>query len=184
MSTDEFFERVLTVRLTPDRRGVDIIDQTLLPGTEKRIVLSDREELWDAIRKLKVRGAPAIGVFAAYALAVTSAAYETDVNRQAIITFLNETTEAQRKFFIDRLFTVFEEEKITTVSQLSAFGLALIPRAFKMFSEMDEEAKKIAALLVKTYSGRLSSDAYRSLSDNLNSFIEKRRWHRDNETSE
>ena len=113
-----------------------------------------------------------------------SAAYETDVNRQAIITFLNETTEAQRKFFIDRLFTVFEEEKITTVSQLSAFGLALIPRAFKMFSEMDEEAKKIAALLVKTYSGRLSSDAYRSLSDNLNSFIEKRRWHRDNETSE
>ncbi len=78
MTTDAFFEKVLTVRLTPDRKGVDIIDQTLLPGTVKRIVLSTREEIWEAIRKLRVRGAPAIGVCAAYALAVTSAAFETE----------------------------------------------------------------------------------------------------------
>ena len=70
MTTDAFFEKVLTVRLTPDRKGVDIIDQTLLPGTVKRIVLSTREEIWEAIRKLRVRGAPAIGICAGYAMYV------------------------------------------------------------------------------------------------------------------
>lgn len=73
MSTvEEFFDRVLTVRLTPDRKALDIIDQTLLPGTIKRINLSTKEEIWEAIKKLRVRGAPAIGVSAAYGLAVVA----------------------------------------------------------------------------------------------------------------
>ena len=92
MTTDAFFEKVLTVRLTPDRKGVDIIDQTLLPGTVKRIVLSTREEIWEAIRKLRVRGAPAIGVCAAYALAVTSAAFETD-DMEAFLAKVHEDAE-------------------------------------------------------------------------------------------
>ncbi len=92
MTTDAFFEKVLTVRLTPDRKGVDIIDQTLLPGTVKRIVLSTREEIWEAIRKLRVRGAPAIGVCAAYALAVTSAAFETD-DMEAFLAKVREDAE-------------------------------------------------------------------------------------------
>ena len=92
MTTDAFFEKVLTVRLTPDRKGVDIIDQTLLPGTVKRIVLSTREEIWEAIRKLRVRGAPAIGVCAAYALAVTSAAFETE-DMDAFLTKVHEDAQ-------------------------------------------------------------------------------------------
>ena len=67
---DEFFEKVITVKLPEDRQSVDILDQTLLPGTVKRINLHTKEELWDAIKKLKVRGAPAIGVSAAYGIAV------------------------------------------------------------------------------------------------------------------
>ena len=71
-SVEEFFDKVLTVRLTPDRQALDIIDQTLLPGTVKRINLSTKEEIWEAIKKLRVRGAPAIGVSAAYGMAVLS----------------------------------------------------------------------------------------------------------------
>ncbi|MCR4907895.1 MAG: S-methyl-5-thioribose-1-phosphate isomerase [Lachnospiraceae bacterium] len=67
---DEFFERVISVKLPEDRQTVDILEQTLLPGTIKRINLRTKEELWDAIKKLKVRGAPAIGVSAAYGIAV------------------------------------------------------------------------------------------------------------------
>lgn len=47
-----------------------ILDQTRLPEKEKYIEIRTKEQLWDAIRKLKVRGAPAIGVAAAYGLYV------------------------------------------------------------------------------------------------------------------
>lgn len=42
-----------------------ILDQTLLPGEEKYIEIKTKEDLRDAIYRLKVRGAPAIGVAAA-----------------------------------------------------------------------------------------------------------------------
>ncbi len=43
-----------------------ILDQTLLPREETYIELSTKEEVFDAIKNLQVRGAPAIGVAAAY----------------------------------------------------------------------------------------------------------------------
>lgn len=67
---EEFFEKVITVRLSPERDSIDIIDQTLLPGKVERIKLHTKEEMWEAIKKLRVRGAPAIGVSAALGLAV------------------------------------------------------------------------------------------------------------------
>ena len=72
MNMDDFFDRLLTVRFTDDRTGVDIIDQTLIPVEMKRIVLKTKEEVWEAIKKLRVRGAPAIGVAAACGLAVVA----------------------------------------------------------------------------------------------------------------
>ncbi len=75
---DEFFERVITVKLSENRESIDILDQTLLPGTIKRINLHTKEEVWDAIKKLKVRGAPAIGVSAAYGIAVLANKFATD----------------------------------------------------------------------------------------------------------
>ena len=47
-----------------------ILDQTLLPGEEKYIYLETKEDVWQAIKKLQVRGAPAIGVCAAYGVYV------------------------------------------------------------------------------------------------------------------
>ncbi len=46
------------------------IDQTLLPTEYKEISTNDYDEIYDAIKFLKVRGAPAIGVFTAISLAV------------------------------------------------------------------------------------------------------------------
>ena len=61
-----------TVRLSQDESAVIILDQTRLPGAEVYVALSSAEEIWDAIYKLKVRGAPAIGIAAAYGIYVCS----------------------------------------------------------------------------------------------------------------
>lgn len=76
--TEEFFDKVITVKMDRENQAVDIIDQTLLPGTIKRIPLRTREEIWEAIKKLRVRGAPAIGVCAAYGVALLASLIDTD----------------------------------------------------------------------------------------------------------
>jgi methylthioribose-1-phosphate isomerase len=62
---------VLRPVLYDDRKDeVRLLDQRLLPGEETWIALTTAEEVAGAIRTLVVRGAPAIGVAAAYGLAV------------------------------------------------------------------------------------------------------------------
>lgn len=59
-----------TVDLDDNDSCVVIIDQTRLPGTAELIRLYTAQEIWDAIYLLKVRGAPAIGVAAAFGIYV------------------------------------------------------------------------------------------------------------------
>ncbi len=65
----EYFESD-SVRLSEDGKSVVIIDQTQLPNRVELLSLSESKEIFDAIYYLKVRGAPAIGIFAGYALYV------------------------------------------------------------------------------------------------------------------
>lgn len=60
------------VRLSDSGSSVIILDQSMLPGEENYIELSALDEMVEAIKKLQVRGAPAIGIFAGYALAALS----------------------------------------------------------------------------------------------------------------
>jgi methylthioribose-1-phosphate isomerase len=48
--------------------GLRILDQTLLPGRVEMRVCRTAEDVWEAIRAMRVRGAPAIGVAAAFGL--------------------------------------------------------------------------------------------------------------------
>jgi methylthioribose-1-phosphate isomerase len=50
--------------------ALELLDQTALPGEERWLRTASVGELADAIRRLAVRGAPAIGIAAAYGLAV------------------------------------------------------------------------------------------------------------------
>lgn len=61
-----------TVRLSDDLNAVVILDQSRLPVEECYLELTSAEDIWDAIYKLKVRGAPAIGVAAAYGIYICS----------------------------------------------------------------------------------------------------------------
>ncbi len=59
-----------TVELDDNDNSVVIVDQTRLPGKTELIKLHTAQEIWDAIYLLKVRGAPAIGVAAAFGIYV------------------------------------------------------------------------------------------------------------------
>jgi methylthioribose-1-phosphate isomerase len=61
------------VRLEEDgaRSRVVLLDQRLLPDEEVELVCETAAEVAEAVRTLAVRGAPAIGVAAAYAMALT-----------------------------------------------------------------------------------------------------------------
>jgi methylthioribose-1-phosphate isomerase len=60
-----------TVRWIGDLDGrMELIDQTLLPLEFKFITMNTIEEVWEAIKVLRVRGAPAIGVAAAMGMVV------------------------------------------------------------------------------------------------------------------
>ena len=52
------------------KEGVSMLDQRLLPTEEKYLMLRSYEEVAEAIKKMVVRGAPAIGVSAAMGLAL------------------------------------------------------------------------------------------------------------------
>ena len=53
-----------------DGRRLTILDQTLLPATEAWVELTGAQDTAQAIRRLAVRGAPLIGIAAAYGLAM------------------------------------------------------------------------------------------------------------------
>ena len=55
---------------------VRLIDQTLLPLEQEWVECTTHEEVAEAIRSMKVRGAPAIGVVAAFGMALGAAAYQ------------------------------------------------------------------------------------------------------------
>ena len=70
--------RACSVHLSGDGRSVAILDQTQLPNREVRLELRAAEEIYDAIKRLAVRGAPAIGICAGYAMYVLARQEKTE----------------------------------------------------------------------------------------------------------
>lgn len=66
------------VALSERGDAVVILDQSKLPGRTEYLSLKTAESMFDAIYALKVRGAPAIGIFAAYAVYVLAARMRTE----------------------------------------------------------------------------------------------------------
>ena len=77
-----------------DAGHLQLIDQTLLPVEYRELHLSTVEEVWEAIKLLRVRGAPAIGVAAAYGVVVgcqparTASRGEFDARLKHVVEYL------------------------------------------------------------------------------------------------
>ncbi len=67
-----------TVALDDAASALIIIDQTKLPNALELLHLRTQSEIWEAIRALKVRGAPAIGVAAAFGLYLAAKEIRTE----------------------------------------------------------------------------------------------------------
>ncbi len=82
----------LYIRLNEAQNAVEILDQTALPVREKWLSLSGEDELCEAITSLRVRGAPAIGIFAAYALYVMTVRRNAPDYRSFLVSFKEHCT--------------------------------------------------------------------------------------------
>ena len=81
------------IRYDKQAEALNIIDQTLLPGEEREIRLTTLDEMVEAIRALRVRGAPAIGICAGYCMYLLARDAWTE-DRQAFLRKLTEDGEA------------------------------------------------------------------------------------------
>jgi methylthioribose-1-phosphate isomerase len=84
---------------------VRFLDQTLLPNEEVWVETSDYRVVAEAIRRLQVRGAPLIGVAAAYGLALAAAA-EEDIELAASELRGTRPTAANLAWALDRMLGV------------------------------------------------------------------------------
>ena len=92
-----------------DAGHLQLIDQTLLPVEYRELALRTVEEVWEAIKLLRVRGAPAIGVAAAYGVIVgcqtarVASRDEFDARLKHVVQYLAESRPtAVNLFWADR----------------------------------------------------------------------------------
>ena len=134
---------------------VKILDQTLLPGREVYLELKDYREVASAIRELKVRGAPAIGIAGAYAvalgaLAIDAASLDVFLGRlYNVINAVAATRPTARNLFfaLDRLRKI-----AATGSSPASIKKALVAAALRIHREEAEATRRISrygAALIK-----------------------------------
>ncbi len=102
-----------------------IIDQTLLPETFEIIALEGVEAVWEAIRSLRVRGAPAIGVAAA--MGVVTGIQDAPDDAQAVLDAVEETASylATSRPTAVNLFWALDRMKRVAAEHASQGGKAL-----------------------------------------------------------
>jgi len=81
------------------RDKVKIIDQTVLPFREEYLILQDYREVASAIKEMKIRGAPAIGVVAGYGVALAAIKSHKRKEIEKAIKVLGETRPTAYNLF-------------------------------------------------------------------------------------
>lgn len=130
---------IKTVEWTKD--GVRMLDQRLLPSEEKYLMLRSYDEVAEAIKKMVVRGAPAIGVSAAMGIALganqsvgTSIADLAD-DLSYICEVLSRTRPTAVNLFwaIERMRAKFEQAK--SLGDVEEVKKVLTAEALAIFAE-------------------------------------------------
>lgn len=119
---------------------LDLIDQTLLPNELTRIECRDIETVWEAIKMLRVRGAPAIGIAAAYGVVVglqratddDAEAFWQAFDQSADYLATSRPTAVNLFWALDRLRTLAKALKSGNVAEARA---AILAEAKKIHAE-------------------------------------------------
>jgi methylthioribose-1-phosphate isomerase len=125
------------------------LDQTLLPAEEKYIETTDYREVATAIKELKVRGAPVIGIAGAYGIALGGLSLKTNSFKdypgqfEEIVQTIRSTRPTARNLFraIERM------EKVVTVAKTVNEAKELLVReAVSIHEEEAESSRKLSEL--------------------------------------
>lgn len=103
-----------------------IIDQTFLPSREIYTNLNNAGQVWEAIRKMKVRGAPAIGIAAAYGLymgarEIRDSSFESfylELERLNEYIASSRPTAVNLQWALDRIMTTLQAHKEKETNEL------------------------------------------------------------------
>ncbi len=127
---------------------VRIVDQTKLPGEESYLELAGYQDVAAAIKEMKVRGAPAIGVAAAYGIALGARGIEAASRSQ----FLSQFQEVIKTLAATRptarnLFRVIERmERAAAAGNIEQIKRALTDEAVKIHAEEKEATGRLSQL--------------------------------------
>jgi len=137
---------------------VRIIDQTRLPWEEVFLQLSDYREVASAIKEMRVRGAPAIGIAAAYGLALGAQGLEVRSTEEflAKLHAISEELAATRPTAVNLFWALKRMNQVAqageSVDQIKA---ALLAEAQRLDAE-DEEAERV----LSSYGAELIKDGF------------------------
>ncbi|MFH0946117.1 MAG: S-methyl-5-thioribose-1-phosphate isomerase [Planctomycetota bacterium] len=125
-----------------------IIEQTLLPGELKFVDITDQEGMWDAIKRLAIRGAPAIGIAAAFgcvlgmqkSLASTAEEFDSDFRKVSDYLATSRPTAVNLFWALDRMGRRARDVRGLPLDDART---ALLDEAFAIFSEDREICRKL-----------------------------------------
>lgn len=92
-----------------------LLDQTLLPGDVEYLDCKDVESVWQAIKRLSVRGAPAIGVAAAYGCVIGAQRGGFDTAAEYLAT--SRPTAVNLFWAIDRMRALDTDDPATLLAE-------------------------------------------------------------------
>jgi methylthioribose-1-phosphate isomerase len=148
-------EKRMPVETIEWRNGkIRIIDQTKLPHKFAYIDIKNVQSMWQAIKKLKVRGAPAIGVAGAFGVilgikAVHTKDYKVFKRRlDRVIDYLGSSRPTARNLFwaLERMKRCAEDNAKKSLPQIKEI---LRNEAFKMVKEDKKICRRMASLGAK-----------------------------------
>jgi methylthioribose-1-phosphate isomerase len=128
---------------------IKIIDQTKLPHKEVFLELRDCHEVADAIKKLCIRGAPDIGVAAAYGFALAAQGIKASSKADFLTKLrpISDTLASSRPTAVNLFWALERMNKVAqsgkNVSQIKA---ALIAEAQRIEAENDEANRRLSEL--------------------------------------
>jgi len=128
---------------------IRIIDQSKLPGKIVFVELSDYRKVVAAIREMQVRGAPAVGVAAAYGIALGAQKIKAD-SKDKFISQLNQILQAfsaTRPTAVNLFWAIDRMKKIaTTTDEIPKIKQALIDEAKRIHTDEETATKRLSQL--------------------------------------
>jgi len=128
-----------TIRLRPDGWSVEIIDQTRLPHDIAMVVLKTADDAAYAIKAMLVRGAPLIGVTAAYGLALALRDDASDAGLAQAVAFL----AAQRPTAVNLRWALEEVRRVIAPLPSNERAAAATAKASAMAEDDVETCRNI-----------------------------------------